>query len=81
MNYEVKKDRVNAELQRAPTANERRQVGVPALAGLSATGKEDRVNAELQRAPAANERRQVGVPALAGLSANREKATALQLRY
>ena len=43
--------------------------------------KKDRVNAELQRAPAANERRQVGVPALAGLSANREKATALQLRY
>jgi hypothetical protein len=43
--------------------------------------KEDRVNAELQRAPTVNERRQVGVPALAGLSANREKATALQLRY
>ena len=76
MNYGVKKDRVNAELQRAPAVNERQQVGVPALAGLSATGKKDRINAELQRAPAVNERRQVGVPALAGLSANREKASA-----
>ena len=29
-------DRVNAELQRAPAVIEMRQVGVPALAGLSA---------------------------------------------
>jgi hypothetical protein len=29
-------DRVNAELQRAPARSEARQVGVPALAGLSA---------------------------------------------
>jgi hypothetical protein len=31
-------DRVNAELQRAPAVGEIRQVGVPALAGLSANG-------------------------------------------
>ena len=31
-------DRVNAELQRAPAVGEMRQVGVPALAGLSANG-------------------------------------------
>ena len=31
-------DRVNAELQRAPAVSEMRQVGVPALAGLSAKG-------------------------------------------
>ena len=32
-------DRVNAELQRAPAVSEMRQVGVPALAGLSAIRK------------------------------------------
>jgi hypothetical protein len=55
---------VNAELQHAPVVSETRQVGVPALAGLSAPAKGDRVNAELQRAPATSETRPVGVPAL-----------------
>ena len=32
-------DRVNAELQRTPAVSEMRQVGVPALAGLSANLK------------------------------------------
>jgi hypothetical protein len=32
-------DRGNAELQRAPAVSEMRQVGVPALAGLSANLK------------------------------------------